>query len=349
MRDLSCYLSSFSVHAFAVALITAAGVLETPDFAVTSGGVSITGSTAEVAVDTRSDFRETLPPKTEASADPFRVPVTDAASSAANRQPPESAAVSAPRKPRRPTAGSPQALIETIVIPHEGLLERIGEESAEESQQVAENQPTVRKDEDSDQEGSRRGAETAEEVDFENEAVPVDVEKTAPRKDSASSAPLHENPQSSKSDSREVAKPAKEKQEADREAESSPKESSKADSSTESQKKTSSKNSQAAPSANESSGAKVDQLPQKLPSNPSPDYPLEAWQKRQEGLVYLLVRVTAGGRAERVRVYRSSGFALLDSAAKKAVGSWKFRPASRAGEAVASPVVVPVRFQIQRQ
>ena len=60
MRDLSCYLSSFSVHAFAVALITTAGVIEAPNFAVTSGGVSINGSTADVSVDTRSDFQETL-------------------------------------------------------------------------------------------------------------------------------------------------------------------------------------------------------------------------------------------------------------------------------------------------
>ena len=159
MRDLSCYLSSFSVHAFAVALITAAGVIETPDFAVTSGGVSISGSTAEVAVDTRSDFQETLPPKIEAAADPFRVPVADVAASAANRQPPESAAVSAPQKPRRSTAGSPQALIETIVIPHEGLLERIGEESSEESQQqVAKNQTAVPKS-NASKDDSRRGAE----------------------------------------------------------------------------------------------------------------------------------------------------------------------------------------------
>lgn len=340
MRDLSCYLSSFSVHVFAVALITAAGVFEAPDFAVTSGGVSINGSTAEVAVDTRSDFQETLPPKAEASADPFRVPVTDVASSAANRQPPESAAVSAPQKPRRLSAGSQQVLIETIVIPRKGLLERIGEQSAEESQQVAENQPSAQ------EEDSRRGAE---DVASENEAVPVDVEKAAPRKVSASPAPLRENSQDLKDGSRKVAKSAKKKREADHQAESPPKESSSADTANESQKKTSSKNSQAAPSANEQSGAKVDQSPQKLPSNPSPDYPLEAWQNRQEGLVYLLVRVTASGRAETVRVYRSSGFALLDSAAKKAVGSWKFRPASRSGKAVASPVVVPVRFQFQRQ
>ena len=339
MRDLSCYLSSFSGHAFAGALITAAGVIEAPDFAVTSGGGSINGSTTEVAVDTRSDFQETLPPTAEASEDPFRVPVTDVTASSATRQPLERAGVSAPEKPRRSTAGSPQALIETIVIPHEGLLERIGEESAEESQQVAENQPAAQ------EEDSRRDAETAEDVASENEAVPVEVEKVAPRKVSASPAPLRENSQARKSDSREVAKPAKENQEAaDEPAEASPKEPA-----TETQKKTSPKNSQAAPSANESSGAKVDQLPQKLPSNRSPDYPLAAWQSRQEGLVYLLVRVTERGRAETVQVYRSSGFTLLDSAAEKAVRSWKFRPASRAGKAVASPVVVPVRFQIQRR
>ena len=88
MRDLSCYLSSFSVHAFAVALITTAGVIEAPNFAVTSGGVSINGSTADVSVDTRSDFQETLSPKAKASADPFHVPVTNVAASAANRRTP---------------------------------------------------------------------------------------------------------------------------------------------------------------------------------------------------------------------------------------------------------------------
>ena len=343
MRDLSCYLSSFSVHAFAVALITTAGVIEAPNFAVTSGGVSINGSTADVSVDTRSDFQETLSPKAKASADPFHVPVTNVAASAANRQPPESAAVPAPApKSRRSTAGSHQVLIETIVIPHEGLLERIGETSPQETQQVVENQSAMPKS-DSSGDGSRRVAETAEELDSENEVAAVDVEKTAPQKVSVA---LRENLQASKSDSRKV---AKEKQDAaDELAVTSPEESA-TNSATETLKKTSPKNSQAAPSANEPSGAKVDQLPQKLPSNPSPDYPLEAWQKRQEGLVYLLVRVTAAGRAESVRVYRSSGFTLLDSAAKKAVGGWRFRPASRAGKAVASPVVVPVRFQIQRQ
>ena len=76
-----------------------------------------------------------------------------------------------------------------------------------ELQQVAENQPAAQ------EEDSRRDAETAEDVASQNEAVPVEVEKAAPRKDSASPAPLRENSQARKSDSREVAKPAMENQE----------------------------------------------------------------------------------------------------------------------------------------
>ena len=65
--------------------------------------------------------------------------------------------------------------------------------------------------------------------------------------------------------------------------------------------------------------------------------------------MYLLVRVSTSGLADSVTVHRSSGFKSLDEAARKTVRGWKFQPALQAGKPVAAPVVVPVRFQIQKQ
>jgi len=78
--------------------------------------------------------------------------------------------------------------------------------------------------------------------------------------------------------------------------------------------------------------------------NPKPAYPTEARRRNQEGLVLLLVEVSAQGRASGVTVRESSGFRILDKAALRAVRGWTFRPALRNGVPVASTVEVPVRF-----
>jgi protein TonB len=83
-------------------------------------------------------------------------------------------------------------------------------------------------------------------------------------------------------------------------------------------------------------------------SNPKPDYPAEARQERQEGVVIVSVEVGADGRPSDVSLARSSGYPLLDQAAVQAVRRWTFDPARAAGLAVSSRVSVPVRFSLSR-
>jgi len=86
--------------------------------------------------------------------------------------------------------------------------------------------------------------------------------------------------------------------------------------------------------------------PDKL-SNEPPDYPEDARVAREQGVVMLRVRVTAGGEAATVSIQQSSGYLRLDQAALRAVRRWKFHPALAGDEAVASEVEVPVRFKLQ--
>lgn len=95
-------------------------------------------------------------------------------------------------------------------------------------------------------------------------------------------------------------------------------------------------------------GGRPDQYPSKLPLNPPPLYPTEAYEKGQEGVVQLLVSVTGQGTVATLKVHRSSGVESLDQAALKAVRDWKFQPATYRGRPVASKVLVPVGFQIER-
>jgi len=97
-----------------------------------------------------------------------------------------------------------------------------------------------------------------------------------------------------------------------------------------------------------SSGRQVDQLPRKLPRNPQPVYPVDAWRAGRAGRVVLLVRVDDGGRVRDAGVHSSSGTRSLDQAALAAVRRWKFRPALRGNRPVEHAVLVPVSFRIER-
>lgn len=79
---------------------------------------------------------------------------------------------------------------------------------------------------------------------------------------------------------------------------------------------------------------------------PVPEYPASAKRLRQEGVVLLVVEVSAGGRPLAVSVARSSGVASLDEAAVRGVRRWRFDPARTAGLPVASRVEVPIRFSL---
>lgn len=81
-------------------------------------------------------------------------------------------------------------------------------------------------------------------------------------------------------------------------------------------------------------------------SNRKPNYPIEARSRRQQGRVLLRVQVSAVGTATAVEVVSSSGHPMLDQAARAAVQTWHFIPATRAGAAVPAQVEVPIEFRM---
>lgn len=80
--------------------------------------------------------------------------------------------------------------------------------------------------------------------------------------------------------------------------------------------------------------------------NPAPVYPPLSRKLHEEGRVLLFVQVSAKGDAESVELRKSSGFPRLDEAAMSAVRKWRFVPARRGAEPVASSVVVPLVFRL---
>ncbi len=79
---------------------------------------------------------------------------------------------------------------------------------------------------------------------------------------------------------------------------------------------------------------------------PLPPYPPSARRLAQEGVALARVYVGEDGRPVEVRLARSSGFAALDEAALGAVRGWRFFPARRGAEPVASWIEVPLRFRL---
>ncbi len=82
-------------------------------------------------------------------------------------------------------------------------------------------------------------------------------------------------------------------------------------------------------------------------SNPLPEYPHLARQKHWEGVVWLLVDVSAEGLVDDLRVEQSCGHRVLDRAASRTVRRWQFSPAKRAGLPVSSQARIPVRFRLE--
>ncbi|EFI35431.1 TonB family protein [Desulfonatronospira thiodismutans ASO3-1] len=81
--------------------------------------------------------------------------------------------------------------------------------------------------------------------------------------------------------------------------------------------------------------------------NTPPEYPRRARQRNQQGKVILEVLVNSRGRVEEMEVAESSGYSILDRAAKDAVRDWVFEPGRRGEQSVDTRVRVPVRFELQ--
>jgi protein TonB len=78
--------------------------------------------------------------------------------------------------------------------------------------------------------------------------------------------------------------------------------------------------------------------------NRPPVYPLEAAENGEQGTVVLLIHVSPSGQAAGVDVARSSGYVLLDRAARAAVARWRFLPAVKDGQPVASDMTMGFVF-----
>lgn len=78
--------------------------------------------------------------------------------------------------------------------------------------------------------------------------------------------------------------------------------------------------------------------------SPQPAYPARALRRGTSGEVLVRALVGVDGRPRQVEVARSSSHRALDQAAVRAIRSWRFQPAMRAGEPVAQTVHVPVAF-----
>ena len=80
--------------------------------------------------------------------------------------------------------------------------------------------------------------------------------------------------------------------------------------------------------------------------NREPVYPFESVRRGQQGMVGLLVHVSPEGLPSQVAIEHSSGFDLLDRAARDAVASWRFVPAVRDGQPIPSNASVRIVFQL---
>lgn len=77
-----------------------------------------------------------------------------------------------------------------------------------------------------------------------------------------------------------------------------------------------------------------------------PNYPDRSIELNQEGTVLIRVLLTEDGESIEFRLWRSSGFVLLDNAALSAIRKWRFKPAEIDGQKVAAWVQIPVNFKL---
>ncbi|MFO7972403.1 MAG: energy transducer TonB [Desulfobacterales bacterium] len=82
-------------------------------------------------------------------------------------------------------------------------------------------------------------------------------------------------------------------------------------------------------------------------SNPPPRYPAVARRRGFQGNVMLEVLVGPSGNVIELHVLSSSGYPILDRAAKSSVKNWTFEPGMRGQQKVEMWVRVPIRFELK--
>ncbi len=80
---------------------------------------------------------------------------------------------------------------------------------------------------------------------------------------------------------------------------------------------------------------------------PEPVYPVTARQNNWEGMVTVKAEIDKDGKIGVVELLKSSGYALLDRSAIKTVRKWRYKPATRQGEPVASYRRITIIFKLE--
>ena len=82
-------------------------------------------------------------------------------------------------------------------------------------------------------------------------------------------------------------------------------------------------------------------------SNPSPKYPRIARIRGYQGNVLLDVLVNKDGKVHDLKIFKSSGYPLLDNAATSTIKHWLFEPGMIGSKKVDMWVRVPIRFELK--
>ncbi len=91
-----------------------------------------------------------------------------------------------------------------------------------------------------------------------------------------------------------------------------------------------------------------EETPARARTRPAPRYPAIAQRKGLEGSVTVRLRVDETGRVTQAIVVKSDPPGVFDDAALGAARLYRFAPARRGGEAVASTLQQTIRFELQR-
>lgn len=79
-------------------------------------------------------------------------------------------------------------------------------------------------------------------------------------------------------------------------------------------------------------------------STPPPEYPEALACDGIGGQVVLMLTIGTNGKVKGSRVLRKSPSRVLDAAAQDAVKKWQFRAPTRNGQAIETPLQVPMTF-----
>lgn len=81
--------------------------------------------------------------------------------------------------------------------------------------------------------------------------------------------------------------------------------------------------------------------------NAPPVYPEVARVRGYEGMVFVLAEILSNGTVGKLKIGKSSGYAILDQSAVEAVKPWKFEPARRSGTPFTAWVQLPIKYTLK--